>query len=353
MHNIITGIQQIGIGVTDVHKAWKWYRQNFGMDIRVFEEAAEAGLMLKYTGGKPRERHAVLALNLQGGSGFEIWQYTKRSPKAADFEIQLGDLGIVSARIKAKDVEATYRAFKKRGLKVLGELEDMPNGPYKHFFVYDPENNLFEITGHPVWFRLNRGLTGGPTGAMIGVSDIDKALNVYRDILGYDTILYDISGIHDDLKSLPGGNRKLRRVMLADSKVRSGVFSRLFGPSQIELIQALDRKPKKIYENRYWGDLGFIHLCFDINNMSKLRETCKAKGFPFTVDSSSSFDMGEAAGHFAYIADADGTLIEFVETHRIPIIKKLGWYINLKKRKPNKPLPNWIIRAMSSSRVKD
>jgi len=34
--------------------------------------------------------------------------------------------------------------------------------------------------------------------------------------------------------------------------------------------------------------------------------------------------MGEASGHFAYVEDPDGTLIEFVETHKIPIIKKLG-----------------------------
>ena len=46
--------------------------------------------------------------------------------------------------------------------------------------------------------------------------------------------------------------------------------------------------------------------------------------------------MGEAAGHFAYIEDPDGTLIEFVETLKIPIIKKLGWYINLEKRAPEK-----------------
>ena len=38
----IAGIQQIGIGVPNVHEAFKWYRQHFGMDIPVFEEAAEA-----------------------------------------------------------------------------------------------------------------------------------------------------------------------------------------------------------------------------------------------------------------------------------------------------------------------
>ena len=47
----ISGIQQIGIGVSNVHEAFKWYRIHFGMDVPIFEEAAVAGLMLPYTGG--------------------------------------------------------------------------------------------------------------------------------------------------------------------------------------------------------------------------------------------------------------------------------------------------------------
>jgi hypothetical protein len=79
---IISGIQQVGIGVANVHQGFNWYNKHFGMDIPVFEEAAEANLMLPYTGGKPHKRHAILAINLKGGGGFEIWQYTSRTPQA-------------------------------------------------------------------------------------------------------------------------------------------------------------------------------------------------------------------------------------------------------------------------------
>jgi hypothetical protein len=115
----------------------------------------------------------------------------------------------------------------------------------------------------------------------------------------------------------------------------------------------LDRQPQKIYHERFWGDLGFIHLCFDIRGMGLLREECNQKGFPFTVDVDHSFDMGEAAGSFAYTEDPDGTLIEFVETHKIPILKSLGWYLNLKNRKPEKALPKWLLNAISFNRAKD
>lgn len=105
-----------------------------------------------------------------------------------------------------------------------------------------------------------------------------------------------------------------------------------------------------MFRNRYWGDLGFIHLCFDISGMETMKSHCKDYGIEFTVDSSEGFDMGEAAGHFSYIEDPDGTLIEFVETHKIPIIKQIGWYLNLKSRNPRKPLPSWMIKLLSLNR---
>ena len=83
-----------------------------------------------------------------------------------------------------------------------------------------------------------------------------------------------------------------------------------------------------------------------------MKTLCESKGYPFTVDSGNHFDMGEAAGHFSYIEDPDGALIEFVETHKVPILKKFGWYLNLKKRDPNEALPNWMVKAMGLNRVK-
>ncbi|MBT5529964.1 MAG: VOC family protein, partial [Cytophagia bacterium] len=57
--------------------------------------------------------------------------------------------------------------------------------------------------------------------------------------------------------------------------------------------------------------------------------------------------------HFSYIEDPDGALIEFVETHKVPIMKKLGWYLDLRKRNPEQDLPKWMINALRFSRVKD
>jgi len=116
---VISGIQQIGIGIPNVQEAFDWYRKHFGMDIKVFEEAAEAALMLPYTQNEVRSRHAILSLNNQSGGGFEIWQYTSRTPVMPDFEIAMGDLGLNACKIRTYDVASTFKQFKKLGLLYL------------------------------------------------------------------------------------------------------------------------------------------------------------------------------------------------------------------------------------------
>ena len=348
---IISGIQQVGIGVANLNDAWKWYRKQFGTDIRIFEDETEAKLMLPYTGGQPRSRHAALALNMQGGGGFEIWQYKGRLPEGPKKPILLGDYGIFAVKIKSKNVEASHRLYSSEGLNISSLAKDPLRNDY--FFITDPYGNYFQVVNGNSWFADENKLTGAAYGALIGVSDIEKSAGFYKEILGYDEIVYDATSAFTDLTNVPGGNNTYRRMLLKHSKSREGAFSRILGDSQIELFQVTDRKANSIFNDRLWGDLGFIHLCYDINGMAQLREKCLSLGHPFTVDSSNSFDMGEAAGHFSYIEDPDGTLIEFVETHKVPILKKLGWYLNLRKRNPQKSLPGWMLKALAFNRVKD
>ena len=159
MEKEISGIQQMGIGIPDVHEAWTWYRNNFSMNIPVFEEAATAELMLPYTGGKPHDRHAILALNMQGGGGFEIWQYTSRKHQPASFQPTLDDLGINVCKMKTRDIQSSYRNFDKTYL-LSKEIEKTPHGT-PHFWVKDPYGNTFQVIESDNWFSKNSNDTGG------------------------------------------------------------------------------------------------------------------------------------------------------------------------------------------------
>ena len=360
MTKYISGIQQLGIGIPNVHEAWSWYRKMFGMDIPVVNAPGTAELMLPYTGNKPQERHAVIAINIQGGGGFEIWQYLSRKPEAPDFELSLGDLGIFAGKIKSKDIYAALADMDKKGAKLLSGISSDPAGQ-PVFYLEDPYGNIFQVVEEKEVFKTTKAPTAGTYGAIIGVSDMDKSIEFYKNVLGYDKVLYDSRNVFPDLAKLPGGTNKMRRCLLTHNEKRRGPFSRMFGNSQIELVQSLEHEARKIYKDRLWGDLGFIHLCFDVQNMKQIKADCEKYSIGFTVDSnpevyetdSGTFDMGAAAGHFTYSEDPDGTLIEFVETHKLPIAEKLGISMNLKKRPNGKPIPNWMLKTLAWNRKKD
>lgn len=349
---VICGLQQVGIGVKNADESWKWYREHFGIDIPVVVDEGVAERMLPYTGGKPQPRYAILAVNLQGGGGLEIWEPRGRELNYPKSQPKLGDLGIFIAKIKSRDLSATYERFKKEGLRLLSEPQKSFAGT-GHFYMSDPWDNILEIEEQEgfVFAKSKEFTTGGTGGAVLGVSDMDRSIDFYGKVLGFDEVKADKAGVFEDMAGLPGGDRLVRRVLLERTKAFEGPLSPLMGSSHIELVQAVEAPVNKIYEGRYWGDPGYIQICFDVRNMDALEHDCKAAGHPFVCDSGVDFDMGDANGHFTYIEDPDGTLIEFVETFRIPIMKKLGIYLDFTRRDDHKPLPAWMLRALRFLRV--
>lgn len=344
--SLLSGIQQVGIGVRDAEAGFNWYRKMFGMDVPVFKDASKAELMVRYTGGEARSRYAILALNMQGGGGFEIWQFTDRVSQKPEFTIQPGDLGIFGTLMKCRDVARAHKYFLGLGYTVSELFPDPISGD--RFYLNDPDGNRFTFTRGESWFRDGKHSNGGVQGVQIGVSNMDKAIAFYSKVLGLSKVCYDHRSRFAEFGGAEG-----RRVILQAPQPMGGAFSRLLGAVEVELFQLDSGAGRKIYEGRYWGDMGYIHVCFDVNDMKALEARCNAQGSPFTVNSGNSFDMGEAAGQFAYTEDPDGTLIEFVQTHKLPLMKKLNWYLDLRKRNPNKPLPDWMLATMRFQRVKD
>lgn len=354
MYKTINGIQHIGVGVPNHAESWKWYRQNFGMDICFFNGAAEAPLMQIYTKGEVINKQAAMISNLHGGCAMEVVSPISFTATNAKVEFELGDLGIFAASVKAPNLEKAYEFFSNNGTEVLGGIKESPIGR-KSFFIKDPNGLLFQITQGKSWFLSPKKVKmGGPSGVTIGVSDIDKSKTLYADILGYDKVMMDETGVFEDLKDVPGGNKKFRRVLLTQSNKPGGGFANLTGQTYIELLQALDYTPKKIYKDRMWGDIGFVHLGFDVRGMNELGEELSKKGFGFTCDTNDALTMGGSTSvHCTYIEDPDGTLIELIEVFKIPIIEKLGIFLNVEKRDPKKPLPNFMLKAMKYARIKD
>lgn len=352
MHQrVISGIQQIGIGVTNADEAFKWYKDVFGFDIQVFAEAAPAPFMTLYTGGEVQKRYAILALNLQGGGGLEIWQYTSRVSQPAKEPFVWGKPGIMAIKIKCRDVEAFYSQAVAKKLKVTGRPARGLSGKL-HFFLYDPYGNIFDIVEDNYWFTGGPTLTGGIGGVTIAVSDIARGTRFYKDILGLSETLSVADADISDWQGLPlTGSAYARTILNSAPGAQPGAFGKLLGAYEIELVQAKPPVNGHLFENRFWGDQGYIHLCFDIKGYDEHIDICNRAGHPLTIDSG-AFNMGDAAGRFSYNEDPDGTLLEYVETYKVPILKKIGWFLNLQHRPAARHLPDWMVKSLRFSRVK-
>ena len=343
----ITGIQQVGIGVVNADQAKYLYRDLFGMNVLVFDDEAEAKLMTRYTGDQSYKRRAILTMNLKGGGGFEIWQYLDRTPGHSPKNPVYGAPGINAVKIKASCIHTAREQLTSSPTLSISPIHSCPHQGLS-FTVTDDLSNTFQIMEGVDWFKNNSTCLGGVSGVVIGVSNMDQSLLFYKQLLG------NVHTVLDVTESIVnhGKEQNVRKVLLRKSIANTGAFSRLLGGFDVELIQLLDEQPPHLFQNRYWGDCGFIHVCFDVLNMDGLKQTMEQNGYSFTVDSAGSYAMENASGRFCYVEDPDGTLIELVQTDRVPVIKKLGWYIQLSNRTHQKPLPNWQVSMLGLNKVK-
>lgn len=349
----VHGLQHLGLGTSDLVKTWKWYKKHFGIDIPMFDSVADAELMRIYTNNKTVSKRAAMVYNIQGGAAMEILELRSEQTQEPSFEVQLGDLGIFAAKTKvpAQNFNAAISKLNKSGESWLG-------GPFKLnddvqvAMMKDPNGLFVQVTHGDNFYTKGPHLTGGIAGCIIGCSDIEKSKEFY-ELLGYSEVLFEGEGRFDDFALMPGGDGDFKRCILKQKGPITGGFSEVFGETYVELVQTLSRIPRKIYEDRIWGDTGFAHLGFDVKGMAKLEEELSNAGHPFTCDSSNGLHMGKTRVHCTYVEDPDGTLIELIEVYKIPIIEKWGIFMNIEKRSPYKPLRKTMLKLSRFTRIKD
>jgi catechol 2,3-dioxygenase-like lactoylglutathione lyase family enzyme len=137
----------------------------------------------------------------------------------------------------------------------------------------------------------------------ITVSDLDRALGFYRDLLGL-RVIADTSVAEPEVAELLG----LDSVQLRIADLDSG------DGRVVELIQYLQPKGRRIaYEST---DSATAHLAFTVDDLDALRERLTSAGA--TVVSRRPITISEPGGSFdgaicLYVRDPDGLILELVQ----------------------------------------
>lgn len=344
MYDFISGIQEIGVGTNNATAALDDFRDMFHMDTVIYDDTSKATLLARLTGGQSYDRRGILAVNMAGGGGLKIIQPIDRTAQSPAQPPRFGDIGIYAPKIKCTDISDRHKILRESGVWV-SDLQESATGKL-HFWMRDSAGNYYDIRYGLHWFeKPNAGMMGGVCGAVIGVKDMDRAIDLYKNVLGFSEVFWDDIKTYSD--NPDGLEVRCRRVVLYKEFKGKGGLSKLMGASEIELVQVLDREPATIFAGRMWGDCGFTHICFETTDMDATKDLALRHGFQFTIDSRHSYKVGGASGRFAFLETADGTLIKIVETHQVPVLKRTGLHINLRDRKTNKPLPDWLIRLLA------
>ena len=361
---MINAIQQLGLGVLNKEVALNWFARVLGFRTVVFNDQNEAKFMKRYTGEQICQRDAALLFNSHGGSGLEIWQHISRKPLVQPLNMSLQSIGFLICKLRCKKIEQVVASLKQNqepSLKLIGEITVRPTGEYCCYFsVFGSWFQLVEDK-RKFFYEDSSSFCAGVYGVTVGVNSIEHSLKFYRNVLGYDHVVQDKEDEWQDFlgfyKLNKANEERFRRVVLQREEPESGLYANFFGVGEIELIEAVnnplqmmweglslkDSKDRHLYKDRYWGDPGFIHLCFDVTDMSGLRGFFQDFGLDFTVDTNDEFLMDKtASGRFAYLEDPDGSLIEFVETYRMPLIRKFGISLNVRGRR--KTIPSWLLK---------
>lgn len=147
------------------------------------------------------------------------------------------------------------------------------------------------------------------------VSDMEKSLALYRDVLGFsvhiDTVIPGGEGSRqfftqatlDDIFKIKGA--KSRMVMLSSTE---GALIELQQPA-VPMVRAVDRKYLR------YGYVGISELAFDVSGIETWFEKIHAAGYEMQTDYVWSVQGGRLNSFIFY--DDDGSMIQLCERVRV------------------------------------
>jgi catechol 2,3-dioxygenase-like lactoylglutathione lyase family enzyme len=129
----------------------------------------------------------------------------------------------------------------------------------------------------------------------VNVSDIDTALEFYRDTLGFEVDMrIPMSDVQSDIVGVEGIEGEL-------AFVDTGGFS-------IELIAYSNPDNENIHEQSSGVDVGVTHLCFEVEDVNERYDELASD-----VEFVNSPQTVENGAQIAYARDPDGNYIELIE----------------------------------------
>jgi len=135
----------------------------------------------------------------------------------------------------------------------------------------------------------------------VTVSDMERSLAFYRDLLGMEQIeTHRLEG--ETISKMAGKEDVIMEVVRLQAPESPGMLLDL---------QEYVRPQGKVSDGKL-GDVGHSHSCFGVPDMAQAYQELKAEGVKF-VSEPVSFDLGWAVVHVVFFEDPDGYILELMQ----------------------------------------
>lgn len=135
--------------------------------------------------------------------------------------------------------------------------------------------------------------------ASITVSDIDKSIAFYRDVLGL-RLVYTVEN---------SGEETSRNLGVREAKLKIAILRA--GKDTIELIQYVT--PKGKHNDRIPCDIGNMHVAFRVSDIYRVYSELRERGVRFNASPLEIREGPMKGWIWAYFSDPDGAQLELLE----------------------------------------